>query len=308
MPGGSAGQFGGDMATAGDSTRARYIDPGRMTAPGLYAAQLAALPADIRCLTAVGHGLLIHEHIAGAYGVTLTPDNQANVHLRPIERILDRVLDRDSRPLGVARDADQRTGANCRHYTVFVVSTLRAQGTPARARCGFGNYFGNGLWEDHWVAEYWNAEQRRWVLVDGQIDDRQRELFGVVDFDVTDVPRDRFRVAGEAWRLCRSGEDEPDRYGLSLINESGLWWIAGNLMRDAAALLTIEVLPWDTWGAMPQPFEEIDNENAGLFDRLAALTATPDVDVPALEDMCQDDRLRVPAAVRNALRQRDELI
>ncbi|MDQ1709837.1 MAG: hypothetical protein QOG49_1222 [Frankiaceae bacterium] len=293
------------MTSVDDAARARYTQPGRMTAAGRFAGQLGDLPADVRRLTSVGHGLLIHEHIAGAYGVTLAPDNQATVHVRPIERILEQVVARDDRPLDVPRDADQRTGANCRHYTVFLVSALRTQGTPARARCGFGNYFGNGLWEDHWVAEYWNAPQQRWILVDGQIDDRQLELFDV-DFDLTDVPRDRFRVAGDAWRLCRSGVDSPDRYGLSVINESGLWWIAGNLMRDAAALLNIELLPWDVWGAMPAPFEEIDEDNARLFDQLAELTATPDVDVAALERLCHDDRLRVPAAVRNALRQCDE--
>ena len=116
-----------------------------------------------------------------------------------------------------------------------MVAMLRAQGTPARARCGFGGYFNDGLFEDHWVCEYWHAGQQRWLLVDAQIDGKQRGWFPI-DFDVTDVPRDRFLVAGEAWTSYRSGQADPGKFGLSVMNESGDWWIAANLMRDAAAL------------------------------------------------------------------------
>jgi hypothetical protein len=50
-------------------------------------------------------------------------------------------------------------------------------------------------------------------LVDAQIDDRQRELFRVT-FDRLDVPRDRFLVAGDAWRACRNGAD-PMTFGVA---------------------------------------------------------------------------------------------
>jgi hypothetical protein len=66
-----------------------------------------------------------------------------------------------------------------------------------------------------------------------------------IDFDLTDVPRDRFLIAGEAWLRCRDGTEDPAKFGLSTVGESGDWWIAGNLMRDAAALGNLEVLPWD---------------------------------------------------------------
>ena len=68
-----------------------------------------------------------------------------------------------------------------------MTAVLRAHGTPARARCGFGGYFGTGWFEDHRVCEYWDAAQQSWRLVDAQVDDQQRGWFGV-DFDLTDVP------------------------------------------------------------------------------------------------------------------------
>jgi hypothetical protein len=199
-----------------------------------------------------------------------------------------------------------RLPVNCRHFTVLMVTMLRAQGTPARARCGFGGYFTDGFFEDHWVCEYWHPGQKRWILVDAQIDGTQRGWFPI-DFDVTDVPRDRFLIGGDAWARCRSGAADPGKFGLSLVNESGDWWIADNLMRDAAALGNIEVLPWDCWGAMPGPDDPLDEELCTLFDRLATLTQTPDGSFTELIRLCQaDERLRVPAIVRNAVRGRDE--
>jgi hypothetical protein len=49
--------------------------------------------------------------------------------------------------------------------------------------------------------------------------------------------------------LYRSGTADPAMFGLTMTHEAGDWWIAANLMRDAAALRNIELLPWDR----PQP-------------------------------------------------------
>jgi hypothetical protein len=283
-----------------------YTRPEVMTATGRYAPLLDPLPRDIAGLAAVGQGLIVHEHMAQAYGVTLTEADRASVHTRPVEQILAQIVARDDRPLDIAREPAGRLPGNCRHFTVLMTALLRAQGTPARARCGFGAYFGGDTFEDHWVGEYWNAGQRRWVLVDAQIDAKQLGWFPI-DFDVTDVPRDRFLVAGQAWASYRAGHADPDKFGLSMINESGDWWIAANLMRDAAALLNIELLPWDAWGAMPEPADPIGEDLAALFDRLAKLTQAPDDTLAELRQLMRDDdRLRVPPTVRNAVRDREE--
>lgn len=285
-----------------------YTTPARMTTPGRHAPLLAGLPTDIGALARVGHGLMIHEHLTWAYGVEQTPEERRTVHLRQVDRLLDAITAADSRPLVVPREPGVRTAGNCRHFTVLLVTMLRAQGVPARARCGFGGYFGVDNYEDHWVCEYWNAAEGRWILVDAQIDAVQQKMFPI-DFDVTDVPRDRFLIAGDAWALCRAGKADPGRFGLSFTNEFGYWWIAGNLMRDAAALTNIELLPWDTWGQMPAPEEEIAEDLAVLFDRMAVLTQDPDRHLAELRHLMRtDERLRVPALVRNDLRQCDEAI
>jgi hypothetical protein len=276
-----------------------YAIPGRMT----DAAILADLPADVRALTEIGHGLLLHEHWAGAYGVTVDETSRMTVHIREVGRLLERVLAASPAPLTAARPPGQRVAGNCRHFTVLIVSALRAHGVPARARCGFGGYFTPGFFEDHWVCEYWTGDQ--WRLVDAQLDAKQREVLAI-DFDVTDVPRDRFVLAGDAWQQWRAGTVSQDDFGLSVTEESGAWWIAGNLMRDAAALLKVELLPWDEWGAMPEPGAPVAGEQAELFDRLAAATLDPDATDVA--PVMADPRLRLPAKVRNAVLEREEAI
>jgi hypothetical protein len=277
-----------------------------MTAPGDYQLLLADLPHGVAALAEVTHGLLIHEHIADAYGVTLTDERRASVHVRPVAALLGRMMADDSRPLTVPREPAARLPGNCRHFSVLTAAMLRAQGTPARARCGFGGYFGTGTFEDHWVCEYWDEAARRWKLADAQIDDVQLGLFEV-DFDLTDVPREAFLVAGDAWRLCRDGGADPARFGLSLMEAGGYWWIAANLLRDVAALNNMEMLPWDVWGAMPAPDEAISDEQYALFDRLAGLTRDPDAAFAELTAAYAGDaRLRVPATVYNAVLNRPE--
>jgi hypothetical protein len=280
------------------STPTGYREPALMTSLGRFAPQLTGLSTSPADLAVIGHGLVIHEHIAPAYGVELSDDERRSVHMRRIEQVLEHAVSIDDAPLTSPRPPAKRAAGNCRHFTVLLVALLRAQGVPARARCGFGTYFRAGCGEDHWVAEYWNASQSRWVLVDGQIDAVQRELFHI-DFDVTDVSRDGFLVAADAWQRCRAGEADPDTFGLSFLNEAGYWWIAANMVRDAAALENVEVLPWDVWGSMPGPDDAVDMD---LFDELAAATIDPDTGVDARRRLMRDERLRVPAKVHNAAR------
>jgi hypothetical protein len=286
-------------------TREFYARPAPMTSLGRHASLVKDLPDDPGALAAALHGLVIHEHMAGGYGVALSEADRRSVHVRPAGELLAQIVARDPRPLDAERPPEARLPGNCRHFSVLMAAMLRAHGTPARARCGFGGYFGTPMFEDHWVCEYWHYGQQRWLLYDAQIDSLQHGWFGI-GFDLADVPRDQFLVAGEAWRRIRSGEADPAKFGLSLAKEAGDWWIAANLMRDGAALLNVELLPWDCWGAMPGPDDPIGDDLAGLFDRLAELTLAPDDNLAELRQVYSGERLRVPATVRNAVLGREE--
>nr|WP_246722323.1 transglutaminase-like domain-containing protein [Rhizobium laguerreae] len=46
----------------------------------------------------------------------------------------------DPAPLDIPRPPERRSIGVCRHFTVLACAALKAQGVPARARCGFGMY------------------------------------------------------------------------------------------------------------------------------------------------------------------------
>jgi hypothetical protein len=284
-----------------------YTRPAVMTSGRGHAPMLDKLPGDMVTLIHVVQGLLLHEHVAApGYGVELSDERRGESHIRSAEQMLGRILAHDGRPLSTARPVNERLVGTCRNFTVLLVALMRAKGIPARARCGFGTYFNPGHFIDHWVCEYWNSTERCWVLVDAQIDEVQRAMFQV-DFNLLDVPRDRFVIAGDAWDQCRAGAVDPSRFGIFDMN--GLWFIAGNLVRDVAALNNMEMLPWDVWGAMPGPDEPLQDDQLVFFDRLAALTHAPDASFAELHTLYEgDDRLRVPATVFNAVLNRSETI
>jgi Transglutaminase-like superfamily len=292
-----------------NNPREYYKAQGPMTEVDQDASQTNAMPREIAGLCEVIQGVLIHRYLSQAYGVTFSDERQRDAHVRPAGEILRRIHTIDRRPLTVAREPGGRMVGVCRHFAVMLCGMLREHGIPARARCGFGAYFTPGRFEDHWVCEYWNAGQSRWLLVDAQLDAVQRNIFRP-DFDPLDVPRDRFIIAGDAWRMCRAGHADPDLFGLTFVpNLRGYWFIAANVIRDLAALNRMEMLPWDVWGAMPMPGTELGEDAKSLLDRLAALTLGADdafAEVRAIYD--SDERLRVPPVVFNALLNAPETI
>lgn len=252
-----------------------YTCQGPISDPGTFTYLYQHLPTAIDELVRVVQGTTIHVFWAKRYGVEHSEERQGEVQLRHMPPRLARTLELDPRPLTEARAPEDKLVGNCRDHSLLLVSMLRHQGVPARARCGFGAYFQPNHFEDHWVAEYWNADEGRWVLVDAQLDALQREVLGI-PFNPLDVPRDQFIVGGKAWQMARRGQADANTFGI--FEMRGLGFILGNLLRDLAALNRMELLPWDCWGLMlKEPLEDAD---FALLDEAAALTA---LDAPDFE-------------------------
>jgi len=293
-----------------ESPQEYYKRHGPMTAMAAHATEFDALPTGVAALCEVIQGVLIHRDMAAfAYGVTLSDERKNDAHIGPVEDVVARIRALNDRPLTAARAPGDRMAGVCRHFSLMLCAILRGQGVAARARCGFGTYFTPGKFEDHWVCEYWNAGQARWILVDAQLDAVQRKLLHS-DFDPLDVPRDRFIIAADAWQMCQAGRAEAERFGLSYMpGLSGMWFIAGNVLRDLAALNRMELLPWDVWGLMQMNDAGLlDGEKGTLLDRVAAVTLAGDATLPEVRAIYEDDRLRVPPMVFNALRNAPETV
>ena len=277
-----------------DTSLTTFSQQGPISDPGTYASLFDDLSTSIYDLARIVQGTTIHVFWAERYGVKHTPERQAEVQLRTMPRRLERTLELDPRPLSEPRALEQKLVGNCRDHSLLLAAMLRHQGVPARARCGFGAYFMPNHYEDHWVTEYWNQEQSRWILVDAQLDALQCDVMKI-PFNPLDVPRDQFLVGGAAWAMCRSGAADPEQFGI--FDMHGLGFIRGNLVRDVAALNKVELLPWDCWGVILS--ESLDDpSDLALLDEAAALTSGDVPDWERVRALYENDpRLRVDGSI-----------
>ncbi len=271
---------------------AYYAVPGEMTQTGDLGDFLAGLPTDIAGLVQVVQGALIHVFWAERYGRTLSEAEKATLQMRPADEKLALMRQADPAPLAKARPLEQRQVGNCRDFSVLLTALLRRQGTPSRARCGFGTYFMPDHYEDHWVVEYWQSAAQRWVMVDSQLDVFQQKTLKI-DFDTLDMPRGKFIPGGEAYQMCRAGQADPDKFGIFEMH--GMDFIRGDLVRDFLALNKVEILPWDWgWGYLTEKkFADL-----ALFDHLTSLLTGGNTAFPALRAQYENDpSLALPSSM-----------
>lgn len=263
-----------------DQVLAYYREQSVLTDPGKYAYLYADLPRDVAGLVSVVQGLLIPpytELLREGYGLEAGEIDNALFGERRTEALLARILRRRPEPLTMRRPPVDRIGMICRNFAVLLVSMLRYQGVPARARVGFGGYFRSPYAADHRLAEYWDATPERWVRVDPMIDEvqqRGRDMgFNLLDMKAGDP----FWLAGEVWRRCRVGELEPWDFGDSDVDR-GMPPIRYALLQDFAYLNKLEMLGNDDWGALiTKPEAELTREDLDLLDRIALLTENADI-------------------------------
>jgi len=280
----------------GSANMAEYDDPlkyyashGPMTDPGAYSSLLDGLPTDVSSLCEIVQNNLIHIFWAERYGVTLTDEQKQTVNLRKLIDKLSLIQTTETRPLIVKREIHSRQVGNCRDFSLFLTAILRQQGHPARSRCGFGRYFLHDHCEDHWICEYWNVDESRWIMVDPQLDSFQMKSLDI-RFDPLDVPKDQFITGGHAWQMCRSGSANPDDFGI--LDMHGWWFIWGNVIRDFLALNKIEILPWDGgWGFLTHALTDPLPDETELvdYDRIATLSTIPDTSFQQLRSLFNKD-------------------
>ncbi|SEO18012.1 transglutaminase-like domain-containing protein [Actinacidiphila rubida] len=284
-------------------TAAFYTAQSTFSDPGEMAGLFADLPRDVGELGRIVRELMIHRVEPGFWDV---PVDEQRMHddaeTRYVDDILRLITSRSGEPLSCPRPYGERFVGICRDFTLLHVSMLRHVGVPARLRSGFADYFGtDGFHYDHVVTEYWD-DRRGWLLADAQILEPVRYP---MDFDPLDIPRDRFLMAGRAWRAIRSGAADPATFGLPPAGSAltGLGFVAGNIRLDVAALNKVETLLWDVWGssasetAVEEAGRAIADDLLALYDQ-AALISSDDVPFEAARELfVTSDELRTPRTV-----------
>jgi len=117
-------------------------------------------------------------------------------------------------------------------------------------------------------------------------------------FNPLDVPRDQFIVGGAAWMMCRSGQADPDQFGI--FDMKGMDFVKGNIIRDVASLNKVELLPWDCWGLIFSDNASLPPDDLSLLDRLADLTRADVPDFDLVRKMYESDpRLCVGESIQS---------
>ena len=241
-------------------------------------------PTTIPEMVAMIQGLMLHIFWAEREGFKPSKEREEEVQLRPARAYFQRIVELDPAPLTHARPLERKVIGNCRDHSVLLCALLRRLEVPARARAGGGAYFLPDHYEDHWICEYWNEEEQRWVMVDAQLNPFQCEAMKI-PFNPLDVPQDQFWTGGRLWLAARAGEVDPDKCGIFDIHGINyLRWIVG---LDFGALNKFEVLPWDSWGLFSKEAEAVTTDELAFLDKLAGQMVEADQHLYTLQSLFQ---------------------
>lgn len=237
---------------------------------------LRNLPQRVDELCAVVQGLLIHD--AGYHRYYGTPPDRPDIDrtTRPVAERIARILDRDPKPLTIARSPFRREIGTCRDFAIMLCAFIRQSGTDARVRCGFADYLGGGHWEDHWVCDYGSGSD--WHLADAQMDAEHCAVHKI-DFPIHDVPRDRFLTADAAWLRWRSGGADPGDFGHGATR--GQRFLLINIVRDALAREDWITSDWDRWREAERLTEPLNDREIACGDEIAS--GNCESNMPSLE-------------------------
>lgn len=220
-----------------------YREQGIMTSLEGLKSDIGILPNTIEKVVELVQNIYIHAHVAHLYGVEITPSGWEESRVRDIRSKIERIKEKGYTPLTQTRRSKEKYVGICRDLTITTVAFLREIGIPARARCGFATYLTQGKFEDHWLVEYYNVNENRWIKVDAQMDKVQQKIFPIKNpFDVTD---DEFITGPRAWQMCRQAKADPNLFGI--LEWWGYGYLSCNLILDANALLKLPMQPWDIW-------------------------------------------------------------
>lgn len=151
----------------------------------------------------------------------------------------------------------------CRAFSLACVAIMRAKGIPARSRCGFATYFNPGLYEDHWIVEYW--QDGKWKMADAQ---KMR----------LDLKSGQFINGAVAWKLVRNLGFDASLFGFSgqCFRDYGLAYIIKNMIRDASGLIKSELNYLD-YNSIDKKIDKLTVSDYAMFDNLADMILSEDI-------------------------------
>lgn len=195
---------------------------------------------------------------------------------------------RDPRGLTFERKVEDRIVVTCRSVSILMASILKSKGIPTRVRSGNAPYFDLGplgkVSVDHWIDQYWNAAEERWVTIDADA------LFLAMDLDIFDQPDGAFDFPAKAWLDMRAGKIDPMRFHNGKP-ERGPIVILWSLFYDFHSLMNNETIYMHNpvYGR-PEKFGQLTAGELAKIDNLAQLMLDPDKSFDKLVGIFETDR------------------
>jgi hypothetical protein len=244
-----------------------YTRQSEITDPGKYAGLFDELPGDPVELAVIVQGLCVYEAYFSSRGLKI-PRKQKGYENHNVEVLLRKILRLNQEPLSESRDIQEKIAVICSNYATLYCSMLRHKNIPARVRSGYSTYFFPGKFDNHYVCEYWDADEKRWIQADAQLDSLHMAYFKI-DFDPFDLPRDKFICGGEAWFMVKEEGYDPSLFGLGGDNwEGGMQFVRPGVYSDFINLNKFEVHPWD----MHPDWDQAGKLEVSFIDRIARTT------------------------------------
>ena len=249
-----------------------YSTQSRNTDPGKYAYLYNGIPGDVAGVVNVVQGVILNIAKVENDNIQISKRRVSReINLNRVEDILENISKMDDRPLTIARHVSKQSVAICAHFAMLTCSILRHKHIPSRCRGGFENYYSATRHHDHWICEYWRAEENRWVRIDPEIDEAMRRGLNIT-FNSLDLPEGTFLTGADVWRFCRSGDADPTHFGIKGDGWLGGWdFVLNELVLDFMALNKVELLPWDGNRLSERDISRLRKDEFLLLDRAAEL-------------------------------------
>ena len=286
-----------------DEILRHYLDFSMYTYPGLYLEKLKnELPDEVREIGFLVRKNFIHRSTLsyGNFGTNADlkfGDMTEVPWWRQAEddnfvtsgAMLTELYRRDTRGFVLDREVKNKLVLTCRYVAIMMASILKAKGIPVRVRSGFAPYFDNGelgaVSTDHWIDEYWNKKENRWVTIDA---DGSLSLND--NFDPYDIPKGKFDFPADVWLSIRDKKISPWKF-YNAKPEWGAIAVLWALFYDFHCLMNNEIF----YSHLPlfgryEKFYSLTCMELEKIDRLALLMQQPDTNFDGLKKIWDTEK------------------
>lgn len=274
-----------------------YLQVGTYSNPGCYIDFLKSLPDNVPELG----NLICHQVI---HRVTLKNGNtDANADMKygdmnafswhrlrcddgtllTAPAMIAELLRLDSRGFIPNRAVENKIVVTCRYVSVLMSAILKVKGIPARSRSGFAPYCFPGVSNDHWINQYWDTNENRWISFDAD------GFYNDLEFNQFDIPDENFNWAAETWLGIRSGKID----GNKIVYASGFRGLKAAIRAvfyDFHSLMNNEI----SYNFQPQyvsnKFELLTETDFAEIDELAKLLTEPDKNFDKIQEVWRNEK------------------